>query len=87
MKEVVIVSAVRTAIGTYGGSFKDVSAVDLGTIVAKEAMKRANIEPDLVDEVIFGNILSAGLGQNVARQIGIHAGIPKETPAYTINKV
>lgn len=87
MKEVVIVSGVRTAIGTYGGSFKDVSAVDLGTIVAKEAMKRAKLDPGLVDEVIFGNILSAGLGQNVARQIGIHAGIPKETPAYTINKV
>lgn len=87
MKEVVIVSAVRTAIGAYGGSFKDVSAVTLGTVVAKEAMKRANITPDMVDEVIFGNVLQAGQGQNVARQISVHAGIPIEVPSYTVNKV
>lgn len=87
MREVVIVSAVRTPIGTFGGSFKDVSAVSLGTIAAKEAMKRANIKPDMVDEVIFGNVLQAGLGQNVARQISIHSGIPVEVPSYTVNKV
>lgn len=87
MREVVIVSAVRTPIGTFGGSFKDVSAVSLGTIVAKEAMKRANIKPDMVDEVIFGNVLQAGLGQNVARQISIYSGIPVQVPSYTVNKV
>lgn len=87
MREVVIVSAVRTPIGAYGGSFKDVSAVQLGTIVAKEALKRANVEATIVDEVIFGNVLQAGLGQNVARQVAVHAGIPVEVPAFTVNKV
>lgn len=87
MREVVIVSAVRTPIGTFGGSFKDVSAVILGSIVAKEAIKRANITPEMVDEVIFGNVLQAGQGQNVARQVSIHAGIPIEVPSYTVNKV
>lgn len=87
MREVVIVSAVRTAIGAYGGSFKDVSAVQLGTIVAKEAIKRANIDATIVDEVIFGNVLQAGLGQNVARQVAVHAGIPVEVPSFTVNKV
>lgn len=87
MREVVIASAVRTPIGTFGGSFKDVSAVKLGTIAAKEALKRAKVEPDMVDEVIFGNVLQAGLGQNVARQISIHTGIPVEVPSFTVNKV
>ncbi len=87
MKEVVIVSAVRTAIGTFGGCFKNVSAVELGTAVAKEAISRANIQPDMVDEVIFGNVLQAGLGQNVARQISIHSGIPIEKSSYVVNKV
>lgn len=87
MREVVIASAVRTPIGAFGGMFKDISAVQLGTIVAKEAMKRAKIEPHMVDEVIFGNVLQAGLGQNVARQISVHAGIPIEVTSYTINKV
>lgn len=87
MKEVVIVSAVRTPIGSFGGSFKNVSAVDLGTIAAKEAIKRAGIKPDMVDEVIFGNVLQAGLGQNVARQVSIGAEIPIEVPSYTVNKV
>lgn len=87
MKEVVIVSAARTPIGSYGGSFKDVSAVELGTIAAKEALKRGNVDPNMVDEVIFGNVLSAGLGQNIARQVAIHAGIPEEVSSYTINKV
>lgn len=87
MREVVIASGVRTAIGTFGGSFKNVSAVELGTVAAKEAMKRANITPDMVEEVIFGNVLQAGLGQNVARQVSIHSGIPVEVPSYTVNKV
>lgn len=87
MRDVVIVSAVRTPIGTYGGSFKDISAVQLGTTVVKEAMKRANLDPNMVDELIFGNILSAGLGQNVARQVAVHAGLPNEMPSFTINKV
>jgi acetyl-CoA C-acetyltransferase len=87
MKEVVIVSAVRTAIGTFGGALKDVSAVDLGATVVKEAIAQANISPDMVEEVIFGNVLQAGLGQNVARQVSIKAGIPQEVSSYTINKV
>ncbi|MCF6459907.1 acetyl-CoA C-acetyltransferase [Clostridium sp. Cult3] len=87
MREVVIVSAVRTPIGAFGGSLKDVSAVNLGTIAVKEALKRANIEPNMVDEVIFGNVLQAGLGQNVARQVSIHSGIPVEVPSHTVNKV
>ena len=87
MREVVIVSAARTAIGNFGGSFKDVSAVKLGGIVAKEVLKRANVGPDMVEEVIFGNILQTGLGQNVARQISIDAGIPVEVPSMTINKL
>ncbi|MCX7678172.1 MAG: acetyl-CoA C-acetyltransferase [Spirochaetes bacterium] len=87
MKEVVIVSIVRTPVGSFGGSLKDISAVQLGTIVVKEALKRANIEPAQVENVIMGNVLQAGQGQNVARQILIHAGIPQEVPAMTINKV
>ena len=87
MREVVIVSAVRTPIGTFGGALKDVSAVDLGTLVVKEALKRANVDPALVEEVIFGNVLQAGLGQNVARQVSVHAGIPIEVPSFTVNKV
>lgn len=87
MKEVVIVSAVRTAIGTFGGALKDVSAVELGATVVKAAIAQAKISPDMVEEVIFGNVLQAGLGQNVARQVSIKAGIPQEVSSYTINKV
>lgn len=87
MKEVVIASAVRTPIGSFGGLFKDISAIELGTIAAKEALKRAKVEPNMVEEVIFGNVLQAGLGQNVARQVSIHAGIPVEVPSFTVNKV
>lgn len=87
MREVVIVSAVRTPIGSFGGALKDVSAVDLGTLVVKEALKRAKVDPALVEEVIFGNVLQAGLGQNVARQVSVHAGIPIEVPSFTVNKV
>lgn len=87
MKEVVIASAVRTPIGTFGGSFKNVSAVDLGTVAVKEAINRAGIKASDVDELIFGNVLQAGLGQNVARQVSIAAGIPVEVPSFTVNKV
>lgn len=87
MRNVVIVSAVRTAIGSFGGVFKDVTAVQLGTTVVKEAISRANITANDVDELIFGNVLQAGLGQNVARQVSIHAGLPIEVPSFTINKV
>ncbi len=123
MKEVVIVSGCRTAIGAFGGSLKDVSAVDLGALVIREVLKRAGLRPvvhslssglapqrlkekgpcevekrylsawgdDLqpvtVDEVILGNVLQAGMGQNPARQAMIRAGLPKETPAFTVNKV
>ncbi len=87
MKEVVIVSAVRTPVGAYGGKFKDVSAVRLGTIAVTEAMKRANVDPSMVDEVIFGNVLQGGQGQNVARQVSVHSGIPIEVPSFTVNKV
>ena len=87
MKDVVIVSAVRTPLGSFGGSLKNVSAVDLGSLVIKSALEKANIKPEQVDEVIMGNVLGAGLGQNVARQMSIHAGLPEFTPAFTINKV
>lgn len=87
MKEVVIVSAARTAIGSFGGGLSKLSAVELGVIAAKESIKRAGINPDIIDEVIVGNILSAGLGQNIARQIGIHSDIPANVPAMTINKL
>jgi len=87
MKDVVIASIVRTPVGAFGGSLKTVSAVDLGVIAVKEAIKQASIEPDMIDEVILGNVLQAGQGQNPARQVMIHAGIPQEIPALTINKV
>ncbi|MFS9028073.1 acetyl-CoA C-acetyltransferase [Streptococcus cristatus] len=87
MKEAVIVAAVRTPLGSFGGTLKNVSAVDLGTLVIKSAIERANLKPEQVDEVIMGNVLGAGLGQNVARQMSIHAGLPEFTPAFTINKV
>ena len=87
MREVVIVSAVRTPIGSFGGSLKDFSAVDLGAIATKEAIKRAGIDPAIIDEVVFGNVLQGGLGQNVARQVAMAAGVPKEVPAMTVNKV
>lgn len=87
MTEVVIVAAVRTPIGSFGGSLKDISTVDLGSLVIKNAIERAGLEPEQVDEVIMGNVLGAGLGQNVARQMSIHAGVPVTVPAFTINKV
>jgi len=87
MREVVIVGAARTPIGSYGGALKDVSATELGAISVKEAIERAGITPDMVDEVIFGTVLQGGLGQNVARQVSIAAGIPIEVPSLTLNKV
>ncbi|MFW6409901.1 MAG: acetyl-CoA C-acetyltransferase [Halanaerobiales bacterium] len=87
MREVVIASAVRTAIGSFGGSLKDVEAVKLGSIVLKEAMSRAGIEGKNLDEVIMGNVLQGGQGQNPARQSAIGADIPYEVPAMTVNKV
>lgn len=87
MKEVVIASAVRTAVGSFGGSLKDVPAVDLGAAVIKEAVKRAGIKPELVEEVVMGNVLQAGLGQNTARQASVKAGLPLEVSSLTINKV
>jgi len=87
MKEAVIVSAVRTPIGSFGGALKDTSAVALGAIAVKEAIKRAGIDPAAIDEVILGNVLQGGLGQNVARQVSLEAGIPFEVPSMTINKV
>ena len=87
MKRVVIASAARTPIGTFGGAFASLSAVELGVIAAKEAIKRAGIEPSMVDEVYFGNVLGAGLGQNVARQVTLGTGMPYEIPAMTVNIV
>lgn len=87
MREVVIVGAVRTPIGKFGGSLAKLSAVELGVVTAKAAIERAGIKPELIDEVLIGNVLSAGLGQNTARQISIGADVPETTPAITINKV
>ena len=87
MREVVIVSAVRTAIGSFGGSLKDIPAAELGSIVIKEAINRAGIKPELVEEVVMGNVIQAGQGQNVARQAAVKAGLPVGVPAMTINKV
>lgn len=87
MKEVVIVGAARTPIGSFGGSLKSVPARTLGAIAIKEAIKRAGIKPEQVEEVIMGDVLQGGLGQNVARQMSLDAGLPIEVPAMTINKV
>ncbi|MFH1116239.1 MAG: acetyl-CoA C-acetyltransferase [Pseudomonadota bacterium] len=87
MKEVVIIDAVRTPVGTFGGALKDVPAVELGVLVVKELIKRTGIDPSAVDELVFGCVLQAGLGQNVARQVLIGSGLPQEIPAMTINKV
>ena len=87
MREVVIVSAARTPIGSFGGSLKDVPTRKLGAIAIKGAVERAGIKPEMVDEVIMGAVLQGGLGQNVARQMTLDAGLPIEVPAMTINKV
>jgi acetyl-CoA C-acetyltransferase len=85
--DVVILSGCRTAIGTFGGMFKDVSAIELGTVAVREALRRSGVRPDHVDEVILGCVLQAGLGMNPARQAAIKAGLPDSVPATTVNKV
>ena len=87
MRDVVIASAARTAVGSFGGGLKDISAVELGKVAVMEALKRGGVKPELVEEVILGCVLTAGQGQNPTRQVLIRAGIPKEVPGTTINKV
>ena len=87
MKDIVIAGACRTAIGKFGGSLTSVPAVELGSIVIKEAMNRAGIKPEDVDEVLMGCVIQAGLGQSVARQASVKAGVPIEVPALTLNNV
>ena len=87
MKEIYVVNCCRTAIGSFGGSLKDTPAAEMGGIVIKEALNRAGVKPEQVDEVMFGCILTAGLGQNPARQAAIKAGIPVAIPAYTVGMV
>ena len=87
MRDVVIVSACRTAVGDFAGSLSTISATDLGALVIKEAIKRAGITGDQIDEVIMGSVLPHGLGQNPARQTMIRAGLPWEVGAITVNKV
>ena len=86
-KEIVVVSGCRTAIGSMGGSLKDVPVVQLGSTVIKEAVNRAGIKPDDVDEVLMGCVLQAAQGQSVARQAAVYAGIPVEKPALTLNNL
>jgi len=85
MEDAVIVSAVRTPVGSFGGYYKDVPATELGTHAIRAALERAGVAPDEVEEVILGCVLQAGLGQNPARQAAMGAGIPKEVPSTTIN--
>jgi acetyl-CoA C-acetyltransferase len=87
MKKPVVISAKRTPIGNFGGVFKDISAIQLGTIAAKAVLEESGVKPEMIDEVIIGNVCGAGLGQNVARQIAVHTGIPVHIPAFTVNKV
>ena len=87
MEQAVIVSAVRTPVGSFGKSLSAIPAVQLGVIALKEALRRIQLDAGQVDEVILGNVLQAGLGQNPARQVTIHSGLPKEVPAFSINKV
>jgi len=87
MTDIVIVSAARTPIGSFSGSLKAVSAAQLGTVAAKAALERAGVSPAQVDEVIFGNVLQAGLGQNVARQVALAAGVPESVPSFVVNHV
>ncbi len=87
MEKVVLSEPLRTAIGTFGGTLKDVSAVNLGTTVVKEIINRTSVPPEQIDDCVMGNILGAGLGQNPARQVSINSGLRVETPAITINRV
>ena len=87
MREVVIAGAVRTAIGKFGGTLAHVPVTALGAVVVQEAMKRAGVSPDEVDEVILGQVLQAGVGLNPARQVALMSGMRVSVPAYTVNKV
>ncbi len=87
MKKVVIASAVRTALGSFGGTLKNVKPADMGALVIEEALKRAGVDKKDVDEVLFGSVLQSGYGQGVARQASVKAGIPVETPAVTVNMI
>ena len=87
MKEIYVVNCCRTAVGSFGGSLKDTPASDLGAVVVKEALNRAGVKPEQVDELMFGCVLTGGLGQNVARQVGVKAGLPYSVPAYTVGMV
>jgi acetyl-CoA C-acetyltransferase len=87
MREVVVAGACRTAIGTFGGGLKGFSAIQLGTVVITDALKRAGVRPEAVDEVVMGHVLQAGLGENPARQCAVNAGVPVEVPSFTVNKV
>src|ERR671934_2735155 len=86
MADVFIVSAVRTPIGKFGGSLMSLTAADMGVIAAEAALERAGVQAEQVEETIFGNARQAGGGPNPARQISVRSGVPKETPAYTVNK-
>ena len=86
MQAVYILSAVRTPIGKFGGSLASLTAADMGVVAAKAAMERAGVQPDQIEEAIFGNARQAGGGPNPARQISIRSGVPQEVPAYTVNK-
>ena len=87
MKEVYVVNCCRTAVGSFGGSLKDIPAADLGATVVKEVLNRGGVKPEQVDELMFGCILTAAQGQNVARQVGVKAGLPYSVPAYTVGMV
>ena len=87
MRDVYVISSCRTAVGTFGGSLRDVPAADLGATVIAEALKRGNVKGEWLDEVMFGNVLSAAQGQNVARQCMVKAGVPLKVPAYTVSMV
>ena len=87
MRDVYVISSCRTAVGTFGGTLRDVPAADLGATVIAEALKRGNVKGEWLDEVMFGNVLSAAQGQNVARQCMVKAGVPLKVPAYTVSMV
>ena len=87
MRDVYVISSCRTAVGKFGGSLKDVPAAELGATVIAEALKRGNVKGEWLDEVMFGNVLSAAQGQNVARQCMVKAGVPLKVPAYTVSMV
>ena len=85
--KVVLSEPLRTAIGTFGGTLQDTSAVDLGVTVVKEILNRTGIDPTQIDEVVTGNILGAGQGQNPSRQVALGSGLDHDTPAYSLNRV